>query len=231
MNRIKQFTVIFGSIALLTVATNLFGQVVESSDKINIDHEPNNNEKIVGFEDLNQDGINDHFYDRNGDGINDLNNKKYGHRFDFIDNNNDNINDIWMDRDGDGVNDLYSEIDHEMHENIHNNILDYDEDGFNDITGDKYDKSNHNWMGDRWGFWDEMHGRIQGVFLDDNGDGIDDRTLNSWHHMERENYDNRMMDQFIDEDGDGICDWRTDFLNRMGNHGNRNKQNNKSHNH
>jgi hypothetical protein len=172
--------------------------------------------KFIGFEDKNNDGINDKFLDADGDGKNDIDDKAYPHKFGFKDKNKDKINDLWMDRDGDGVNDLGHKFKGEKHLSIHNNVLDVDEDGRNDITGERYDTDKHLWKGERWGFWDETKGKLQGRFIDEDGDGIDDRIRNFDRFMLGHKGGGRSRDVFIDEDGDGICDQRTDFLGRMG---------------
>ncbi len=178
-----------------------------------------NRDKIIGFEDKDQDGINDCFVDANGDGRNDVDNKAYKHTFKFADKNDDKINDLWVDRDGDGVNDISFEFTMQEKQMIRRNVLDANEDGFNDVTGEKYDAKNHNWMGRKWGFWNEDDGELQGSFIDADADGIDDRLNNDRRNMGHGPNKMKRQDTFIDEDGDGICDWRTDFLNQMGNHG------------
>lgn len=161
----------------------------------------------VGFADKNGDGINDRFQDADGDGVNDLTGKAYPHRFKYIDKNKDGINDLWLDRDGDGVNDLSHQLSNDEREDVDKCIVDFDRDGVNDVTGLKYKKED--FMGGKHGFIDEQSGKIQGKFLDEDGNGVDDRMeIARWrnHHQNR--------DMFIDEDGDGICDGRGDALRR-----------------
>ncbi len=174
---------------------------------------------FVGFVDKNNDGVNDRFVDANGDGKNDVDGKPYPHGFKFVDKNRDGINDVWIDRDGDGVNDLSRKLPRELRRQIPFQVLDTDGDGRNDITGEHYDARNAHWMGERWGFWDESQGKLRGRFIDENGDGIDDR-LEPGRGTSRQSmmrtHRARMHDIFIDEDGDGICDGRSDIIRRMG---------------
>ena len=181
--------------------------------------------KFIGFVDKNNDGINDLFLDADGAGKNDLDGKKYPHKFEFQDLNKDKINDIWIDRDGDGVNDLGSRFTEMERQERHRNVLDVDEDGQNDITGDKYDPANYHWRGESRGFWDENNGKLQGAFIDADGDGIDDRLKDFDNFIKSRHGGEKRLDMFIDMDGDGICDDRTDFLNSMGKHGRKGKSN------
>ncbi|NOY79266.1 MAG: hypothetical protein GXO76_15545 [Calditrichaeota bacterium] len=159
----------------------------------------------VGWIDQNHDGINDLFRDANGDGINDVTKKPYPHTFRFVDANKDGTNDVFIDADGDGVNDLIAE-----HKNLIP-VIDADHDGKNDITGQPY--SPKNWGGGKYGFWDEQKGRIQMGFVDENGDGIDDRMAAfKEHRKELGKNHHKMKDRFIDEDGDGISDMRMDRI-------------------
>lgn len=182
----------------------------------------------VGFIDKNRDGINDRFQDADGDGRNDLDGKPYKHKFEFRDKNKDKINDLWVDRDGDGVNDLAPRLKGKERHQAVRNVLDVDGDGRNDITGEKYDRAKHRWMGEKWGFWDEAKGKLQGRFIDEDGDGIDDRMKGFNGHMGQQPSGPQMQDTFIDEDGDGICDGRMDFIQRMGRCGSRSKNNSRS---
>jgi hypothetical protein len=177
--------------------------------------------KFIGFEDKNNDGINDKFLDADGDGRNDIDDKAYPHTFEFKDKNKDKINDLWVDRDGDGVNDLSHKLKGEKHLNIHFNVLDVDEDGRNDITGESYDREKPQWKGEVWGFWDESTGKLRGRFIDEDGDGIDDRLKDFHKFMRNRKHARGSRDVFIDEDGDGICDPRTDFIGMMGRKGRR----------
>jgi len=159
----------------------------------------------IGWVDKNQDGINDLFRDANGDGINDVTQKPYPHNFQFVDANKDGTNDVFIDADGDGVNDLIAE-----HKNLIP-VIDSDHNGKNDITGQPY--SVKNWGGEKYGFWDEQKGRIRMGFVDENGDGIDDRMAAFKEHRKELGKNHRKMkDRFIDEDGDGISDMRMDRI-------------------
>lgn len=169
----------------------------------------------VGWADQNHDGVNDLFRDANGDGINDITKKPYPHTFTFVDANKDGINDRFVDADGDGVNDLIAEHKHLFA------VIDANHDGKNDITGQTY--SAKNWGGKNYGFWDEQKGRIRMGFVDENGDGIDDRMAAfKEHQKDFEKGHHRMKDRFIDEDGDGISDSRMNRIRmrmkRMGKH-------------
>ncbi len=181
--------------------------------------------KFVGFVDKDKDGINDKFCDANGDGKNDVDGKEYPHKFEFKDKNKDKINDLWMDRDGDGVNDLILKFKGKSRQKVQQNVLDVNADGRNDITGIKYDKGKHRWMGEKWGFWDEQKGKLQGRFIDEDGDGIDDRMKGFSGFMGNHKGSTRMRDMFIDEDGDGIADGRDDFISKMGRCGRGGNQN------
>lgn len=187
---------------------------VASADKAN-----QSEKNFIGFVDENNDGINDRFYDANGDGKNDVDNKDYPHKFEYKDNNKDKINDLWVDQDGDGVNDLSSKFNEEQRKERDKNVLDSNEDDRNDITGEKLDREKYLWRGEKWGFWNEEKGKLQGRFIDEDGDGIDDRIKDFDAYVHRHEQGGRMRDRFIDEDGDGICDDRSDFINRMGRRG------------
>lgn len=160
----------------------------------------------LSFPDKNKDGINDEFRDADGDGINDVTGKRYQHRFEFVDKNKDGRNDLWLDSDGDGVNDLHSKLSKKARSKRTNWVLDFDGDGKNDITGSVY--QGREFEGKRFGFIDESTGKIQGKFMDENGNGIDDRLERTDARRQRS------RDMFIDEDGDGICDGRSDSLRR-----------------
>lgn len=196
----------------------LFGQdsakSEESKPKPKV--EASTKSKFIGFIDKNNDGINDEFRDADGDGRNDVDHKAYAHKFAFKDKNKDQINDFWVDRDGDGVNDLASKLKGKARREVSQNVLDVNADGRNDITGENYDKVRHRWMGEKWGFWNEQKGKLQGRFIDEDGDGIDDRIKDFGAFVGKGNRGTRMRDRFIDEDGDGICDGRNDFISRMG---------------
>lgn len=183
--------------------------------------------KFIGFIDKDKDGINDKFRDANGDGKNDVDGKEYPHKFEYKDKNKDKINDLWMDRDGDGVNDLFLKFKGRARQKVRQNVLDVNADGRNDITGVKFDRAKHRWMGEKWGFWDEQKGKLQGRFIDEDGDGIDDRMKGFSGFMGNHNRSTRMRDMFIDEDGDGIADGRDDFISKMGRCGRGGNQNGK----
>ena len=198
---------------IIGLVPSVYTQTVKKSEK------PGEQVKTfqpVGFVDKNGDGINDKFMDADGDGKNDLDGKPYPHKFKFEDKNRDKINDLWIDRDGDGVNDLSAKLKGKMKQEIHSNVLDVNEDGINDITGIKYDREKHQWHGEKWGFWNESKAKLQGRFIDEDGDGIDDRLQDFERFTHGMKKAGRKWDVFIDEDGDGICDHRTDFLNKMG---------------
>ena len=159
------------------------------------------------FSDENGDGINDLFKDADGDGKNDLTLKQYRHRFKFKDSDNDGKNDLFQDANGDGINDLLksSEINEKIV--ITHFIIDFNNDGINDVTGEKF-----------------IRKLTIRTFIDENGDGIDDReTLgpikslvekfvgedDAGKRIMLESMDGPVMDRFIDENGDGINDGRT----------------------
>ena len=208
------------------VMSGLYGQGNEKPGQTDEEqkHESVEERSFIGFSDKNDDGINDHFFDADGDGKNDRDQKEYPHKFIFTDSNKDQINDLWIDRDGDGVNDLGSKFTDRERRERHRNVIDVNEDGRNDITGEEYDLTNCKWKGEIWGYWDDGRGKLQGRFIDMNGDGIDDRVHDFDRFIEGHHGGEKRMDMFIDEDGDGICDDRTDFLNRMGKHGRKGRQ-------
>lgn len=186
------------ALTLMWASWEVYAQAESRSKKID----------SIGFEDKNHDGMNDRFQDADGDGVNDVTGKPYPHKFKFIDKNRDGVNDLWLDRDGDGVNDLSHKLDKKYRKDIRSNVLDFNQDGINDITGFKF--KGGDFMGHKSGFIDERTGKIQGKFMDENGNGVDDR-------MEKTRLHNRHVnrDIFIDEDGDGICDGRGDALRRQ----------------
>ena len=156
-------------------------------------------EKIRGYADRNQDGVNDLFRDADGDGVDDVSGKPYPHRFRFVDADGDGINDLFRDADGDGVNDVEGKYADRDGDGICDNVVDYDGNGVNDITGLKYTRESLH--GSRFGRIDEErfpHFR----FVDEDGDGIRDA------HSPEMRRRAPGMDYFIDEDGDGICDDR-----------------------
>ena len=90
--------------------------------------------------------------------------------------------------------------------NIHY-IIDYNKDGINDVTGEKFER--------------KLSIR---TFIDENGDGIDDRETwtpvkslmekfvgkdDAGKRVMLESMDGPVMDRFIDENSDGINDGRT----------------------
>lgn len=82
----------------------------------------NMQKKYIGYNDKNNDGINDLFQDANGDGINDL--KPY-----FEDKDGDGINDNAIDVDKDGINDITGKPTTKQDELF----IDEDGDGINDL--------------------------------------------------------------------------------------------------
>lgn len=155
-----------------------------------------------GFVDTDKDGINDRFHDANGDGINDVTGKPYPHRFGFRDDNKDRINDLFVDRDGDGVNDLGVRFVDTDKDGINDNVIDVDRDRINDITGHRY--RDRALDGGRYGCVNEEKEEYRSGFIDEDGDGIDDREQGGKVGRRGDT----MHDYFIDEDGDGICDGR-----------------------
>lgn len=218
----KQAILTIAILCLLTLPAVLLSQDKPESPQTQKQQqaEKRSSQRFIGFEDEDHDGVNDKFYDANGDGTNDVDDQNYAHRFKFEDKNNDKINDMWVDRDGDGVNDLINKLSAEQRRDRNNNVLDVNEDGRNDITGEQFDPDKPDWKGEKWGFWNETEGKLQGPIIDENGDGIDDR-VKDFNGFMSSHGKGRKRDLFIDEDGDGICDHRTDFINRMGRHGHR----------
>ncbi|HCL00386.1 MAG TPA: hypothetical protein DHW42_09835 [Candidatus Marinimicrobia bacterium] len=170
-----------------------------------------NFDKPQGFLDRNKDGINDWFHDANGDGINDVDHQPYPHGFTFADQNGDGINDLFIDEDGDGVNDLTNRG-LKRDKGWNTNVIDNNRDWINDITGEIYNR--RNLMGNRYGFILEERGIRGKDFIDQDGDGHDDRFAREGQRMQR-----RSMDHFIDQDGDGICDDRGFDRHRYGRKG------------
>jgi len=171
-----------------------------------------NREKMHGFVDQNQDGINDWFQDANGDGINDVDQKTYRHTFRFQDRDDDGINDFYKDADGDGVNDLDSRFTDTNGDGWSENIVDADKDWINDITGEIYTRRDLG--GYRYGFvLEEYHEQLKD-FTDRDGDGQDDRVQKRGGMQEQ-----RRVDRFIDADGDGVCDQRGFSRHRQSGHG------------
>lgn len=162
---------------------------------------------VPGYADEDGDGINDLFRDADGDGINDVTGKEYRHRYPFIDNDGDGINDVFRDANGDGINDYLVGAGVSGVESERYPVIDFDGDGINDVTGKPVVKK-----------------LIIRSFIDENGDGIDDREalapvrslfnkIMSDNDQERrvviESMDGPAMDRFIDENRDGINDGRT----------------------
>ncbi|MFT5367726.1 MAG: hypothetical protein ACI8V2_002687 [Candidatus Latescibacterota bacterium] len=162
---------------------------------------------VYSYVDENRDGINDLFQDANGDGINDITLSAYAHHFGFVDANGDGINDVFVDRDGDGVNDLNGHFFDADGDGICDNVIDYDGNGVNDITGIVY--HHQSLEGFRFGRMDEERGAEHHLFIDEDGDGMNDSRLPDMMHPVNG------MDIFIDEDGDGICDGRNFMRPRM----------------
>ena len=217
------------AVAALLTANVVFAQTPKTpaADELKSPSKPKAKveKKFIGFEDKNGDGINDRFRDADGDGRNDVNNQPYPHKFEFKDANKDKINDLWVDRDGDGVNDLAPKLKGKARNAVHLNVLDADEDGHNDVTGAPFEQKKRRWMGQRWGFWNERTGKVQGRFIDADGDGIDDRLSGRMPDHAPGMHRRHMRDVFIDEDGDGIADRRSDFIRRMGQCGRRDRGN------
>ena len=161
---------------------------------------------IHGYRDENRDGVNDLFQDANGDGINDVTRQIYPHHFNFVDANGDGINDVFVDRDGDGVNDLNGHFLDADGDGICDNVIDLNGDGINDITGMAY--HHRSLEGFRFGRMDEERGTEHRMFIDEDGDGMNDM------HIPEMMAPINGMDLFIDEDGDGICDGRS-FVRSM----------------
>ncbi len=158
------------------------------------------------FIDRDGDGFNDFFRDADGDGKNDLSGRLYRHRFKFEDSDNDGKNDLFQDANGDGVNDLLDTLWGKKTKITHY-IIDHDKDGINDVTGEKFERK-----------------LIIRTFIDENGDGIDDRETwtpvksllekfigenDAGKQVMLESMDGPVMDRFIDENGDGINDGRS----------------------
>ena len=158
------------------------------------------------YVDENRDGVNDLFQDANGDGINDVTLLVYPHHFNFLDADGDGINDMFVDRDGDGVNDLDGHFMDADADGICDNVIDANGDGINDITGIVY--HHRSLEGFRFGRMDEERGSEHHLFIDEDGDGMNDSRLPDMMHSISG------MDLFIDEDGDGICDGRS-FMRPM----------------
>ena len=159
------------------------------------------------YEDTNDDGINDLFRDADGNGKNDVTGNPYNHNFEFNDSDNDGINDLFRDANGDGINDLVESSEIKNFKEITYYVIDYNKDSINDVTGEKYARK-----------------LIIRTFIDENGDGIDDRkTLGPVKSLLgkimgkdengkddlRESMDGLVMDRFVDENADGINDGRT----------------------
>jgi len=174
----------------------------------------------VGFEDADQNGVNDHFADADGDGVNDVNGQAYAHAFQFRDSNGDGKNDLWADADGDGVNDLLHQFGKDAWVDmdgdgiqdegsgmlngkaLRQHVLDMNQDGKNDVTGDKITGSSLG--GFKYGRVDEESGILDRGYVDADGDGRNDRSANGTSVGQQ----GRAMDVFIDRDGDGIADGR-----------------------
>ena len=123
-----------------------------------------------------------------------------------MDANGDGINDVFVDRDGDGVNDLNGHFLDADGDGICDNVIDLNGDGINDITGIIY--HHRSLEGFRFGRMDEEREVEHHMFIDEDGDGMNDSRLpNMMHPIDG-------MDIFIDEDGDGICDGRS-FMRPM----------------
>ncbi|MBN1782626.1 hypothetical protein JW948_15935 [bacterium] len=176
---------------------------------------------MIGFEDADQNGINDLFCDADGDGVNDVNGQSYAHSFKFEDKNQDGRNDLWADADGDGVNDLLNRFQNAQPwmdmdgdgiqdegagvlrgQALKAHVLDMNRDGKNDITGENVTDTSLG--GYRYGSVDEENGVSGRSFVDTDGDGLYDRISGSGTGRQSA----RGVDVFIDQDGDGIADER-----------------------
>ncbi len=131
---------------------------------------------IPVYQDADGDGLNDRFRDANGDGVNDVTGTAYPHNFPFADVDGDGVNDIFRDANGDGVNDYLLEGG-----GADFPLLDFDGDGVNDVPGAA------------------AASPVRQRFVDENGDGIDDRVA-------RERLRKLRIRSFVDRDGDGIDD-------------------------
>lgn len=118
-----------------------------------------------GFSDKDSDGVNDLFRDADGNGTDDVTGKAYRHSFQYRDNDNDGKNDLFQDANGDGVNDKFIPGTHSGRRGIIYS-LDADKDGRNDVTGSSVPSKGFGRHSGN-GQWDD--------FLDEDGDGIDDR--------------------------------------------------------
>ncbi|MBN2105715.1 hypothetical protein JW835_16880 [bacterium] len=175
---------------------------------------------IVGFEDTDHNGVNDHFADADGDGMNDVDGRPYEHTFQFQDKNKDGKNDLWADADGDGVNDLLSHFQKKAWIDINGDgiqdegtgvlrgqalkkhVLDTNQDNINDITGERITSTSLG--GYKLGRVNEENGMPDRGFLGNDGDRMNDRSAAGVSENQR----GRDMDVFIDQDGDGIADGR-----------------------
>jgi len=132
-----------------------------------------------GYQDKNSDGINDLFRDADGDGTDDVTGKKYRHAFQFRDNDNDGKNDLFRDANGDGMNDLVVPGSKAGRRGLVF-FLDVDANGQNDVTGAPV-RSRGFGMHSGQAQWDD--------FVDEDGDGIDDRRGwgNRWRMRHQKN--------------------------------------------
>jgi len=124
-----------------------------------------------GFQDKDQDGLNDLFRDADGDGVNDISGRHYSHIFSFKDDDLDRKNDLFQDANGDGINDLFDVL-------VKNPnttpifALDANQDKLNDISGRLVEEEMK--------LAKPSRDRLKDTFIDDDNDGLDDRR--KWGH-------------------------------------------------
>lgn len=116
------------------------------------------------FIDEDGDGINDRFVDNNGDGISDLAAMGYAHGFGWADENGDGINDRFVDANGDGINDLNNEFARGY--GFQWRVTDVDGNGIDDTDGTPFRHG--------FGWIDQDQDGTNDLFVDNNGDLIND---------------------------------------------------------
>ena len=150
---------------------------------------------LPGWIDEDGDGINDRFIDVDGNGLNDFDNMPYMHGFGWVDDNDDGINDRFVDGDGDGINDL----DNGPYPNqgnfygFHGNHQDANGDGIDDMNGTPF--------GHGFGWVDDNGDGMNDRFTDADGDGIND--LMGYHYMDGYHYEQGFMGEDGPMGGDG----------------------------